>query len=54
VGRVLLRRDLAEVRRVPVSIMPSFAEALAPAEAADLLAWIRGVLKTPAGPKPAR
>lgn len=41
VEQVLLRRDVAEVRRLPGSLMPSFAETLTPEDAAHLLAWLR-------------
>jgi len=46
VEQVLLRKDVLGVRRLASSLMPSFAEGLKPAEVADLLAWLRGNLKT--------
>jgi hypothetical protein len=48
VEQVLLRKDVTGVRRLATSLMPSFAEALAPTDAANLLAWLRSNL----GPKP--
>ena len=44
VERVLLRKDVTDVRRVATSLMPSFAEGLKPSEVADLLAWLRSHL----------
>jgi putative membrane-bound dehydrogenase-like protein len=44
VEQVLLRKDVTGVRRLAASLMPSFAEGLAPAEVAGLLAWLRGNL----------
>ena len=46
VEQVLLRKDVQGVRRLATSLMPSFAEGLKPADVADLLAWLRGQLKT--------
>ena len=46
VEQVLLRKDALGVRRLAASLMPSFAEGLKPADVADLLAWLRGHLKT--------
>jgi len=44
VEQVLLRKDVAEVRRVGSSLMPSFAEGLTPADAANVLAWLKAQL----------
>ncbi len=44
VEQVLLRKDVAGVRRLATSLMPSFAEGLKPADVADLLAWLRSHL----------
>jgi putative membrane-bound dehydrogenase-like protein len=41
VEQVLLRKDVAEVRRLGTSLMPSFAEGLTPADAANVLAWLK-------------
>jgi putative heme-binding domain-containing protein len=46
VEQVLLRKDVAGVRRLATSLMPSFAESLKPSDAADLLAWLRSTLGT--------
>ena len=54
VEQVLLRKDVTRVRRLTTSLMPSFAETLSPADLADLLAWLRGNLRTPVEPPPAR
>jgi putative heme-binding domain-containing protein len=43
--QTILRKDVKGLRRSGVSLMPSFAEALAPADVASLLAWLRGNLK---------
>ena len=43
--QVLLRKDVAGVRRVAGSLMPSFADALTPADVASVLAWLRSNLK---------
>ncbi len=48
----LLRKDIKAVRRLPGSLMPSFATTLAPADMADLLAWLRSQLQTPTTPPP--
>lgn len=50
VEQVLLRKDVTGVRRLATSLMPSFAEGLAPADVANLLAWLRSNLdpSTPA------
>lgn len=40
VEKIVLRKDVKSVRRTPVSMMPSFAKTLSPAEAADILAWL--------------
>ncbi len=50
IEQVLLRKDVAGVRRLSTSLMPSFAGGLAPADVADVLAWLRSGLK---GPGPA-
>jgi len=47
---VLLRKDVAGVRRLATSLMPSFAETLTPADLANLLAWLRSNLGTPPPP----
>ena len=44
VEQVLLRKDVMEPGRSPVSLMPPFAEGLAPADAANVLAWLRSNL----------
>jgi putative membrane-bound dehydrogenase-like protein len=44
IEQVLLRKDVAELGRSPVSLMPPFAEGLAPADAANVLAWLRSNL----------
>lgn len=41
VENVLLRKDVKGVRRLPASLMPSFAETLTPADLANLLAWLK-------------
>ena len=45
--QVLLQKDVASTRRLSTSLMPSFADALTPADTASLLAWLRGQLHTP-------
>jgi putative membrane-bound dehydrogenase-like protein len=45
--QVVLRKDVQGVRRTAVSLMPSFAEGLQPADMASLLAWLRSNLKAP-------
>jgi hypothetical protein len=47
VEQVVLRKDVKGVRRAAVSLMPSFAESLQPADVASVLAWLRSVLKAP-------
>ena len=47
VDQVVLRKDVQGVRRTAVSLMPSFAEGLQPADVASLLAWLRSNLKAP-------
>jgi len=47
--QVLLRKDVAGVRRVAGSLMPSFAETLTPADLASLLTWLRSNLRADAG-----
>jgi hypothetical protein len=37
----ILRKDITTMRRVPNSLMPTFAETLSPIDAAHLLAWLR-------------
>ncbi len=44
VEQVLLRKDVTGVRRLAMSLMPSFAEALSPADVANVLAWLRSNL----------
>jgi putative heme-binding domain-containing protein len=48
---VVLRKDVTGVRRTAVSLMPSFASALAPADVANVLAWLR---QNPNAPPPGR
>lgn len=48
IDQVLLRKDVASVRRLPTSLMPSYADGLSPADVANLLAWLRGRLRAPA------
>ena len=52
VEQVLLRKDVTGVRRLATSLMPSFAEGLAPADVANVLAWLRSNLGN-GTPKPA-
>ena len=47
VEQVLLRKDVAAVRRLPTSLMPSFAGALSPADVANVLGWLRSNLGEP-------
>jgi putative membrane-bound dehydrogenase-like protein len=42
--QVVLRKDITGVRRLPISLMPSFATALQPADLASLLTWLRSNL----------
>jgi putative heme-binding domain-containing protein len=42
--QMLLRKDVTAVRRVANSLMPSFVETLKPADAADLVGWLRSNL----------
>lgn len=49
VQQVLLRKDITGVRRLPMSLMPSFATVLAPADLANILTWLRSNLKADAG-----
>ncbi|MEW6303250.1 MAG: PVC-type heme-binding CxxCH protein [Verrucomicrobiota bacterium] len=51
VEKVVLRKDVQGVRRASVSLMPSFAETLPPADVANVLAWLRHNFK---GPPPGR
>ena len=44
--QVVLRKDVKSVRRLPVSLMPSFNEAITPADVAHLLTWLRSQLKS--------
>ena len=53
IEQVLLRKDVTGVRRLATSLMPSFAEGLAPADVANLLAWLRSQIAAPTAP-PAR
>jgi putative membrane-bound dehydrogenase-like protein len=48
IERSVLKKDVASTRRVPHSLMPSFAGILSPQDAASLLAWLRSRL----GPEP--
>jgi len=48
---VLLRKDVTGVRRLETSLMPSFAEGLAPNDVANILAWLRSRLKSGTEPK---
>ncbi len=50
-GQIVLRKDVKSVRRLAVSLMPSFNEALAPADVAHLLTWLRSQLKSDPGKK---
>ncbi len=43
--QVLLRKDVAGVRRVAGSLMPSFADTLTPADLASMLTWLRSNLR---------
>ncbi len=47
IERSVLRKDVKGVRRAAVSLMPSFAESLAPADVAHVLAWLRANLQGP-------
>ncbi|HXG48943.1 MAG TPA: PVC-type heme-binding CxxCH protein [Methylomirabilota bacterium] len=49
IEQVLLRKDVTEVRRLATSLMPSFAEGVAPADVANLLAWLKSQRAAPAG-----
>ena len=51
VEQVQLRKDVTGVRRLATSLMPSFAEGLTPADVANVLAWLRSNLGTPAPKK---
>jgi len=44
VEEVILRKDVTGVRRLATSLMPSFAEGFAPADIANILAWLRSNL----------
>ncbi len=44
VEHVLLRKDVAGVRRLPTSLMPPVAATITPTDAAHLLAWLRSHL----------
>lgn len=44
IEQVLLRKDVTEVRRLPTSLMPSFAEGLSPSDISNVLAWLRSNL----------
>jgi len=52
VENVLLRKDMKGVRRLPASLMPSFAETLTPADLANLLAWLKINLQGAGNQKP--
>lgn len=41
IEKVVLRKDVTGVRSASVSMMPSFAETLSPADVADVLGWLR-------------
>ncbi len=45
IEHTFLRKDVKSVRRTSVSLMPSFAEALTPADMASLLAWLKSRLQ---------
>jgi putative membrane-bound dehydrogenase-like protein len=47
VEKSILRKDAKGMSRAAVSLMPSFAETLAPADVANVLAWLRSTLKAP-------
>jgi putative membrane-bound dehydrogenase-like protein len=51
--QTLLRKDVASVRRLPASLMPSFA-GLPPADVANVLAWLRSSLKSGTEPPKAQ
>jgi putative membrane-bound dehydrogenase-like protein len=51
VEQSLLRKDVADVRRIAASLMPPFADGLAPADVANLLAWLRSNLGGGAKPE---
>jgi putative heme-binding domain-containing protein len=44
--QALLRKDVTGVRRLATSLMPSYAEALTPADVANVLGWLRSNLRT--------
>ncbi|MBM3845692.1 MAG: c-type cytochrome [Verrucomicrobia bacterium] len=48
--QIMLRKDLSGIRRLPGSLMPSFAEALTPADVANLLGWLKSQAEKPAKP----
>ncbi len=41
----VLRKDVTDLRRVPMSLMPLFAEAISPDDMAHLLGWLRSQLR---------
>ncbi|MGA1237126.1 MAG: PVC-type heme-binding CxxCH protein [Limisphaerales bacterium] len=43
----ILRKDIAEIRRTPTSLMPAFTEGYTPADIASLLSWLRHQLNAP-------
>ncbi len=45
IEQVVLRKDISLLRRLPTSLMPSFASVLSPADTASLLAWLRTQLR---------
>jgi len=47
VEKIVLRKDVKGVRRVAISLMPSFAETLQPADIGNVLGWLRANLKAP-------
>ena len=52
-GEEALLKDVTGVRRLATSLMPSFAEGLALADVANVLAWLRSQIAAPTAP-PAR
>jgi putative membrane-bound dehydrogenase-like protein len=41
IEQIILKKDVATKRRLATSLMPSFAEAITPADLANLLSWLR-------------
>ena len=52
VEQVLLRKDIVSTRRPATLLMPSFADALSPADIANVLAWLRSQLRAPTSTPP--